>query len=103
MKTKKNSPLTHISESLTKIITRLNKTPNTKLKEVWDTWDDITKGPVSDNSKPAAIRGDALYVNVSSSPWLQQLQFLKDDLLEKLNNNSKNVTFKKIIFKIGRV
>lgn len=100
---KKSAPLTHISVSLTKIINNLNKTPNTQLKEVWDIWNNITKGPVADNSKPAIIKGKTLYINVSSSPWLQQLQFLKDDILEKLNNNSKNITFEKITFKIGPV
>jgi len=42
-------------------------------------------------------------VHVSSSAWLHQLQFLKAELLNKLNDNLKNERIEDIKFKIGPV
>jgi predicted nucleic acid-binding Zn ribbon protein len=42
-----------------------------------------------------------LHVNVSSSVWVQQLQFLRDTMLEKINANLSGRKIKDIRFKIG--
>jgi predicted nucleic acid-binding Zn ribbon protein len=47
------------------------------------------------------VRGDVLHVNVSSSVWVQQLQFLRDTMLEKINANLSGRKIKDIRFKIG--
>ena len=42
-------------------------------------------------------------VNVSSAPWMQQLQFLKPELIEKLNETLGKELVEDIRFKIGPV
>ncbi len=68
------------------------------LRHVWET---AVGAPISDNAKPFAVKGSLLLVHVSSSAWLHQLQFLKTELLEKLNLGLKNDRIEDIKFKIG--
>jgi predicted nucleic acid-binding Zn ribbon protein len=61
-------------------------------------------GPtIAQNAQPAAIKGKLLLVHVSSAPWTQQLHYLKDELMEKLNSALGKESVKDIRFKIGPV
>lgn len=66
-------------------------------------WEKVVGPPISDNAKPFAVKGSLLLVRVSSSAWLHQLQFLKVELLDKLNHGLKNERIEDIKFKIGPV
>ena len=73
------------------------------LQRLWRQWDDLVGPAIAKNARPAAIKGKLLLVNVSSAPWMQQLQYLKDELVEKLNNAFDKEVVKDIRFKIGPV
>ena len=71
------------------------------LQRLWRQWDDLVGPAIAKNARPAAIKGKLLLVNVSSAPWMQQLQYLKNDLMEKLNAAFDTPIVKDIRFKIG--
>jgi predicted nucleic acid-binding Zn ribbon protein len=71
--------------------------------KLWHYWKDIVGPAVAENARPEAIRGKSLLVNVSSAPWMQQLQFLKPELIEKLNETLGKEVVRDIRFKIGPV
>jgi hypothetical protein len=58
-----------------------------RLKEgvIWQVWQNAVGAQIASRAKPVAIRNGVLTVVVSSSPWLQQLNFLKAELRDKLN------------------
>ncbi|PID39990.1 MAG: hypothetical protein CR984_05535 [Proteobacteria bacterium] len=64
-------------------------------------WEAAVGRPICDNATPFAVKGNLLLVHVSSSVWLHQLQFLKSELLEKLNLCLANGKITDIKFKIG--
>jgi predicted nucleic acid-binding Zn ribbon protein len=64
-------------------------------------WEVAVGSPIRDNAKPFAVKGALLLVHVSSSVWLHQLQFLKAELLEKLNHGLTGQRIDDIKFKIG--
>jgi predicted nucleic acid-binding Zn ribbon protein len=66
-------------------------------------WEKTVGPPIADNAKPFAVKGSLLLVHVSSSAWLHQLQFLKAELLDKLNQGLKNERIEEIKFKIGPI
>ena len=70
---------------------------------LWQQWKDVVGPEIAENTKPEAIKGKLLLVNVSSAPWMQQLQFLKPELIEKLNQALGKELVKDIRFKIGTV
>ena len=64
-------------------------------------WNEAVGEQIARNASPVLVRGDVLHVNVSSSVWVQQLQFLRDIMLEKINANLRGRKIKDIRFKIG--
>jgi predicted nucleic acid-binding Zn ribbon protein len=53
------------------------------------------------NAQPAAFKGDLLLVHVTNSTWIHQLQFLKHDIISKLNAALGKPMITEIKFKIG--
>jgi len=70
---------------------------------LWQKWEDVVGPAIGENTRPEAIKGKFLIVNVSSAPWMQQLQFLKPELIEKLNQALGKELVGDIRFKIGPV
>ena len=68
---------------------------------LWQQWEDVVGTTIAQNARPEAIKGKLLLVNVSSAPWMQQLQFLKPELIEKLNENLGKEVVEEIRFRIG--
>jgi len=74
-----------------------------KLNRIADVWTTVTGKAIADNTKPHAIKGKLLYVNVTSSVWIQQLQYIKKDLIARLNAALGEKDIDNIKFKIGSV
>jgi len=70
---------------------------------LWQQWNDVVGPAIAENTRPEAIKGKLLLVNVSSAPWMHQLQFLKPELIEKLNETLGKELVGDIRFKIGPV
>ena len=70
---------------------------------LWQQWKDVVGPAIAENTRPEAIKGKLLLVNVSSAPWMQQLQFLKPELIEKLNETLEKDVVGDIRFKVGPV
>ncbi len=66
------------------------------LKRSWLT---VCGEPLSLHTFPVDLRSGSLTVNVDSSPWLQQVKFLKKDLEDKL----RDFQVREIRFRLGRV
>lgn len=73
------------------------------LKEsvIWQLWDETVGPQIARRAKPAAIRNGILTVTVSSSPWLQQLNYMKAELCVKINNAIGEEMVKEIYLKAG--
>jgi hypothetical protein len=70
---------------------------------VYRIWRESVGDAVARNTCPATIRGSVLHVNVSSSVWVQQLRFLGDMLLEKINAGLTGFKLTDIRFRVGPV
>lgn len=78
---------------------------STRLNEysVWPIWNDVVGPTVARNAQPEKIRNGTLFVKVTSTVWMQQLQYMKDVILEKLNQRLGTEIVKKIFFVAGRL
>ena len=70
---------------------------------VWPVWNEVVGKPVAMNAQPEKIRNGTLFVKVSSPVWMQQLQFMKDLIAEKLNQRLRAAVVKNIFFFVGRL
>ena len=74
-----------VSDLLTAVF---HGTPTEKrLREgkVWLVWDSAVGSQIASRARPVGFRDGTLTVVVSSAPWMQQLNFLKRGIMERLN------------------
>lgn len=68
-----------------------------RLHRIRAEWEDLFAGPFSSHAYPSSLSDGILVINVESSAWLQQLNFLKGDILRKL----KGFEVKEIRLRLG--
>jgi predicted nucleic acid-binding Zn ribbon protein len=97
----KRSEFVHIGNVIDAVLKPYRSKPDFELKNVWDLWDGVVGKTIAQNARPAAFKGKLLIVHVSSSSWMHQLQFLKNDMIAKLNTALGKSLITEIKFKIG--
>ena len=74
-----------------------------KTYSILGAWDEIVGESVAEHSQPRSIRNQILFIDVTHPTWMQQLQFLKPTLLEKVNAFLSEPLIQDIRFKVGKV
>ncbi len=70
---------------------------------IFAAWKEIVGESVARQTQPRAIRNQILFLDVSHPTWMQQLQFLKPTLLEKINQHLGEPLIQEIRFKLGKI
>jgi predicted nucleic acid-binding Zn ribbon protein len=68
-----------------------------------DAWNRAVGSQISSKAQPDRLRDDVLYVRVSTSVWMHELQFMKQDIIAKLNGTLEGSPVTQIRFFIGEV
>lgn len=95
--------LEKLGEVLKKSLKRLDLSPKLEEYGVWPVWDEIVGATIARNAQPEKIRNGTLFVKVSSSTWMQELQYMKEMISEKLNQSLGKEVVKNIFFVIGKI
>ena len=74
-----------------------------KTYSIFGAWKEIVGDSLALHTQPRSIRNRILFIDVSHSTWMQQLQFLKPTLLEKINTFLGEPHIQDIRFKLGRI
>lgn len=76
-----------------------------RLKEgrIWLVWEPAVGRRIASHAQPAAFRDGILTLRVDSAPWMQQLTFLKRDLIAKVNAELGEELVKDLYMKGGKV
>jgi len=74
-----------------------------KSYSIWGAWKEIVGDSIAHQTHPRAIRNQILFIDVSHPTWIQQLQFLKSQLLEKINGFLGEPLIQDIRFKLGKI
>ena len=98
---KRKTKFVHISSIIGDVLKKYRLETDSELVQVWRVWDTIVGNVIAQNAKPAAFKGRILLVHVTSSTWLHQLQFLKKDMIDKLNVTLGKTLIEDLKFKIG--
>lgn len=67
------------------------------------TWAECVGKAVARRSMPIRLIGTTLWCVVSSAPWMTELSFHKQSIIEKLNNKLADGSVTEIIFRPGKV
>jgi len=68
---------------------------------IWAVWEDAVGKGIADHTHPVWIKNGCLRVNVSDSIWLQELEYVKETVIEKLNGKLGRTAVQKIDFRFG--
>ena len=97
---KRPAPLSNLMTSL------FGGTPVRKRLEegrIWLVWDDAVGAQIAAKARPVSMRDGMLTVAVANSPWMQQLTFLKQGIIDKLNEQLGYELVRDIFLKAGQV
>ena len=86
---------------LPNVLKSVRRGSDEQLVQIWERWDRIVGEAVAKNARPAAFKGKLLLVEVSSSTWIHELQFLKAEIIKKINAAFGTKMVEEIKFKIG--
>ena len=100
---KKNMTLEHIGPLMENLLGEIHKNVDQGLLKIDAIWHGSMEEGILENTKPSALRGRILYVNVSSSVWLHELHFEKNRLIEQINQALGRRLVEDIRFKVGQV
>jgi predicted nucleic acid-binding Zn ribbon protein len=100
---KKNPQLESVGAVLDQSLKRLDLAPRLDEYGVWPIWNEIVGNTIARNAQPEKIRNGTLFIKVSSPVWMQQLQFMKNMIADKLNQRLKQDVVKNIFFMVGRI
>ncbi|HXG52979.1 MAG TPA: DUF721 domain-containing protein [candidate division Zixibacteria bacterium] len=99
----KDSQLEHVGAVLEKSLRRLDLSARLEEYGVWPIWNDTVGLTIARNAQPEKIRNGTLFVKVSSPVWMQQLQYMKEMIAEKLNQRLGAELVKNIFFVVGKI
>jgi len=74
-----------------------------KAYSTFGAWKEIVGDSLALHTQPRSIRNRILFIDVSHPTWMQQLQFLKPTLLEKINTFLGEPHIQDIRFKLGKI
>jgi hypothetical protein len=100
---KKSLPIETLGAVLEQSLKRLDLEHRLDEYAVWPIWNEVVGAVIARNAQAEKIRNGTLFVKVSSPVWMQQLQFMKDMIADKLNHRLKGEVVKSIFFMVGRV
>ena len=100
----RNDPhMEKLGEILDKSLKRLDLSPRLDEYGVWPIWNDIVGATIARNAQPEKIRNGTLFVKVSGATWMQELQYMKEMISQKLNQSLRREVVKNIFFFVGKL
>jgi predicted nucleic acid-binding Zn ribbon protein len=100
---RKDAQMDRLGEVLSHSLKRLELTARLDEYGVWPIWNEVVGKTIAANAQPEKIRNGTLFVKVTSPVWMQQLQFMKEMIAEKLNQRLKSEVVQTIFFMVGRI
>lgn len=82
---RRKSDLARLEGPLGGLLTRLDPGGRMRVYRLWDFWDEVVGAAIAGRARPYRLHDGVLMVQVSSHTWMQELQFLKEEIRGKLN------------------
>jgi hypothetical protein len=100
----KKEDATKLQAILDGVFKQLNTTPQQcEQLRVWDIWGEVVGPQIAGKTRPEALRNGVLVVSVTSSVWMQELSFMKQKILDRINQRLASGTIREIRFKLGDI
>lgn len=87
-----------LAETLGRIVQRIDPEQRLEVYRVWTFWADEVGPMIAARAEPLRFRAGVLFVRVASHAWMQELQFMKEALRERLNARLASPLIRDIFF-----
>lgn len=88
----------HIGDVLTKV--RSRKLGKMKQYDLWLHWEEIVGPAVAKHAQPECWRNKTLVVKATNHAWIQELQFLRVEIMDKIRTLLPQTNIKDIRFEL---
>ena len=92
-----------LDKVLRKTLGKMDLTVKLEGYRVWPLWNDLVGEQIAKRAQPERLRNRILFVRVSNSVWMQELQTMKPMLLERIHKALKKAGIDDIRFRLGQV
>ncbi len=72
-------------------------------QKILDSWEKAVGEIVAERTQPMRVKNQVLQVKVSNSVWMQQLQFMKEMIIQRLHEEIKNNFLRDLRFFVGEI
>jgi predicted nucleic acid-binding Zn ribbon protein len=93
----------NVGTVLRDVLKRIDPDKRLHAFEAWNFWNDIVGETLARRAQPSGYRNGVLFVTVAAHAWMQELQFMKDALRERLNVRLGSELIRDIYFVSGAV
>jgi len=69
---------------------------------IWEVWEEAVGKGIARHATPVSFRDGVLTLRVDSAPWMQQLTYLKKDIISKVNDRLEEEMVCDLFLKAGR-
>jgi hypothetical protein len=69
--------------------------------KIWAVWEEAVGKAIASHARPSWIKNGCLRVTVSDSIWLQELEYVKETIIDKVNGKLGRPAVQKIDFRFG--
>ena len=91
-----------VGSLIDRVLADLGAGPTARAVRIADRWEDAVGRDVALHSRPVAIRGDVLEVEVDTSVWCQQLQLSTPQILASLRETVGKDAPKEVWLRVGK-
>ena len=100
---KKKHSLTSLKDIIANIVADSDLPFNPGDARIWKVWDEVVGSAIAKNAQPSWIKNGSLRIKVSDPIWLQELEYVEENIREKLNSKLGRKAVEKIEFRIGPI
>ena len=98
-----SAKLQRIDDILEKTLKKYKIPLKTEDRHLRDVWLQAVGSRIAAQTKPDCVKKAVLFVKVANSAWMQQLHFVKREIIEKFNDLHQADPVKDIFFAIGEI
>ncbi len=102
-KRKRNPYFQHLGDLLESVLKKQKLTIPKKDVQIMTAWGKAVGPTIAAQTAIERFAHGTLYVKVANSVWMQQLQFMKEDITERINGVLGAERVKNILFSIGHI
>ena len=97
----KNAQPEKIGDFLDVILKKRGLAAQISRTDILDSWDSVTGNKIAEVTEAKAVQEATLFVDVQSSVWLNELNFIKKTLLARINRGlPRGAKLDRIIFRL---